>query len=189
MTETIPDISIANTIAEVIKGIKAFDDLEQQHIQETLIWIRSGTPIFRTKKPDIPNKHLVSYFVLFDEKTKKILLVDHKKAELWLPPGGHVEVGEHPRNTVIRECIEELQCKAEFWSEKPIFLTATVTVGLTAGHTDVSLWYVLKGNCNQLYQFDSDEFNTIQWFGFEAIPFEKSDRHMRRFVNKLSTLE
>ncbi|MFI5343447.1 MAG: NUDIX domain-containing protein [Chlamydiales bacterium] len=35
-------------------------------------------------------------------------LVDHKKANLWLPAGGHVEPNEHPRETVKREILEEL---------------------------------------------------------------------------------
>jgi ADP-ribose pyrophosphatase YjhB (NUDIX family) len=37
-----------------------------------------------------------------------MLLVDHQNAGLWLPPGGHVEIAEHPRATVARELREEL---------------------------------------------------------------------------------
>ena len=44
-------------------------------------------------------------------------------------------------DTVIRECMEELYITAEFWHKEPIFITQTITVGKTAGHTDVSLWY------------------------------------------------
>lgn len=76
---------------------------------------------------------------MFDQANEKILLVDHKKAELWLPSGGHVEIDEDPTDTVIRECMEERSVAAEFWSKKSVFITQTVTVGKTAGHTDVSL--------------------------------------------------
>ena len=37
-----------------------------------------------------------------------VLLVDHRMAQLWLPNGGHVEPGEHPRDTVVRELKEEI---------------------------------------------------------------------------------
>ena len=37
------------------------------------------------KKPDVPPKHLVSYFALVDDRRGKVLLVDHKLAGLWLP--------------------------------------------------------------------------------------------------------
>lgn len=178
------DFTSEKSVIDVISTIIPFDDLESQHIQETLSWIRSGAQIFRLQKPDIPPKHLVSYFILFDENAQKILLVDHKKSQLWLPAGGHVEPGEHPQDAVSRECLEELRIDADFWCEYPFFLTSTVTVGLTPGHTDVSLWYVLKGDKHASYSFDQREFNAIRWFDFDEIPFKKSDPHMERFIKK-----
>lgn len=179
---------VVGPIKEIICNISPFDSLEERHLQETLAWIQSGAPLFRIKKPDTPPKHLVSYFLLFDEEAQKILLVDHKKAELWLPAGGHVEIDEHPQDTVRRECLEELGIDAEFWHSEPLFLSSTLTVGLTAGHTDVSLWYVLKGREKAVYSFDSSEFNRVKWFYFDEIPYQTSDPHMERFVHKLKNI-
>lgn len=174
-----------DVIFEIVSQIKPYDDLENQHINDTLNWIKSADQIFRVQKPDVPNKHLVAYFVLFNADKQKILLGDHIKSGLWLPAGGHVELNEHPKNTVKRECFEELNIQANFLNDEPIFLTSTITVGITAGHTDVSLWYVLKGDSNAIYDFDRNEFKSIQWFDFEAIPYDRSDPHMERFVEKL----
>jgi len=178
-------LGIRSAIRDIVANIFPLDDLEHDHIQDTLSWIQSSAPLFRVQKPDIPPKHLVSYFILFDKDAKKVFLVDHKKAKLWLPPGGHVEIDEHPRDAAIRECFEELGIKAEFLKEDPIFLTVTMTVGLTANHTDVTLWYVLKGHHQALYQFDTEEFGAVQWFNFDEIPYKRSDPHMGRFINKL----
>jgi 8-oxo-dGTP diphosphatase len=180
--------AVVDHIYTMVSEIRPYDALEDEHIQDTVAWMKSGVQLFRIAKPDIPKKHLVSYFVLFDEKAQKILLVDHKKAQLWLPAGGHVEVVENPSETVRRECVEELSVEADFWCEKPVFLTSTVTVGLTAGHTDVSLWYVIHGDHTAQYTFDHGEFNAIKWFGFDEIPLEKSDPHMLRFINKLKEM-
>ena len=182
-----PHQSMRSQIFSLLSKMTPHDALEEKHIQETLSWIESDAPIFRIQKPDIPNKHLVSYFVLFDEKHQKILLVDHIKANLWLPSGGHVEVDEHPKETVTRECFEELNIHAEFLMDSPLFLTSTITVGLTAGHTDVSLWYLLKGNATDFYDYDKEEFKGIQWFSFDEIPYHQSDPHMRRFIEKLKS--
>lgn len=184
----VPAIETLNTrsiVYDVVTNISPVDNLEHEHIQDTLSWIQSGAPLFRVRKPDVPPKHLVSYFVLFDEEARKVLLVDHKKANLWLPSGGHVEIDEHPRDAAMRECFEELGIEAEFLKKDPVFLTVTKTVGLTAGHTDVSLWYVLKGDHRALYKFETEEFMAIQWFGFDGIPYDRSDPHMERFINKL----
>lgn len=172
-------------IHHIISAIIPYDDVEQEHINDTCRWIESGAPIFRVQKPDVPNKHLVSYFVLFDDVHQKILLCDHKKALLWLPSGGHVEIDEDPKTTVERECLEELKVTADFLSPHPLFLTSTLTVGITAGHTDVSLWYVLKGDSHKIYEFDKSEFNYVRWFHLDEIPYSKSDPHMERFIQKL----
>lgn len=178
---------ILERIIYEVSNIQPYDPLENEHIQDTLEWIKSGSPIFRIQKPNIPSKHLVSYFIVLDVLQQQILLVDHKLAKLWLPAGGHVEPDEHPRITVTRECKEELDIQANFWLEKPFFLTSTkVPDGLP--HTDVSLWYILKKPENQTIKFDPREFNCIRWFHFDEIPFENSDPHMKRFVNKLRAL-
>jgi 8-oxo-dGTP pyrophosphatase MutT (NUDIX family) len=177
--------SIRENTQHIISAIIPYDDLEQEHINDTCLWIESGAPIFRVQKPDIPNKHLVSYFVLFDAVHQKILLVDHKKALLWLPTGGHVEIDEDPKTTVERECLEELGVRADFWEPEPLFITSTLTLGLTAGHTDVSLWYMLKGDSHATYEFDKEEFNEVRWFHLNDVPYDKSDPHMRRFIEKL----
>lgn len=186
MLATNPQLNNINQIIEnIVLSMAPHDELEQQHIDETLAWIHSGASLFRTEKPATPPKHLVSYFVLIDEEAQRILLVDHKKAQLWLPPGGHVEPGEHPADAATRECFEELGIRADFWQEDPLFITSTVTVGLTAGHTDVSLWYLLKGDHQQMYNFDAEEFRSIRWFDFDEIPYDRTDPHMERFMIKL----
>ena len=87
-----------------------------------------------------------------------ILLVDHKNADLWLPTGGHVEPGEDPRATVVRELHEELGLTATIDEVgPPRMVTVTTTVGRTPGHTDVSLWYVVNGRRTAPLTWDEDE--------------------------------
>jgi 8-oxo-dGTP diphosphatase len=177
--------SIKKEILADLSSIIPFDPIEKEHLEFVKAWIASGAEIFRIAKPDNPNIHLVSYFIVVDPHTNEILLVDHKKAGLWLPSGGHVELNEHPQETVRREIREELGIEADFLLESPLFLTVTKTVGNVKQHTDISLWYVLKGNRSQPLQFDSDEFHQIQWFQLDQIPYERTDPHMKRFVDKV----
>ncbi len=174
-----------DNIARIVAAIEPVDDLEREHRDSTIEWISSGAPIFRTKKPDVPPKHLVSYFALVDEQRGKLLLVDHKLAGLWLPSGGHVEPDEDPTATVVRELAEELGLAADFVSAGPLFITVTRTAGEDGGHTDVSLWYLIRGDSLRAIEFDRSEFHGVRWFGLNEIPFERSDPHMRRFVEKL----
>jgi ADP-ribose pyrophosphatase YjhB (NUDIX family) len=114
-----------------------------------------------------------------------MLLVDHKNAQLWLPPGGHVEEGEHPRATVAREIREELGFSPAHEIAAPLMVTCTTTVGVTAGHTDVSLWYLVKASKSQAMTYDVQEFNGIKWFELSEAPLNRSDPHLERFIQKL----
>ena len=150
-----------------------------------MAWIDSGAPLCRTAKPATPPKHLVSYFAIVDGD--HILLVDHKSAQLWLPPGGHVEPGEHPRETVTRELEEELGFSAAHEIGVPLMVTCTTTVGVTAGHVDVSLWYVVRAPRAQRISFDEREFAGVCWFHHSEVPPQRSDPHSGRFLAKLGS--
>lgn len=181
-------MSIRNEIHCTINSLSPFDEMEQEHISFTKHWIESGAEIFRIAKPATPDPHLVAYFLIIDSSTNQVLLVDHKKAGLWLPAGGHVEPNEHPRETVKREILEELGIEADFMMTDPLFLTVTKTVGQTSRHTDISLWYILKGYSSVSYAFDSEEFVQICWFSSDQIPYDQADPHMKRCIAKLSSL-
>jgi 8-oxo-dGTP diphosphatase len=182
-------LTAVETVYDLVYAIEPLDDLEAAHRIDALNWIDSGVEIFRLAKPATPPKHLVSYFALYDSAAKKVLLVDHKKALRWVPTGGHVELGEDPTDTVRRESQEELGIHADFLYPAPLFITCIETVGLTAGHEDVSLWYVLKGDSGATFQYDRDEFNDIAWFDIDRAPLDRADPHLGRFLNKLMMYE
>jgi len=172
----------SDILCELVSSISPLDSLEAEHIQDALAWIKSGEPLFRINERTLPPRHLVSYFILFDESASKVLLVDHKKAKRYIPAGGHVEPNENPKETIRRECMEELGVVADFWREDPIFLT----IAKLCDHTDVCLWYVLRGNSTQQYVFDPGEFNGIKWFPLNALP---PDPNVKRGIEKLIKIQ
>lgn len=169
-------------IRREIAGLRPLDAVEADTISEVLAWVDSGVELCRLEKPATPFRHLVSYFPIVDGEY--ILLVDHINAERWLPTGGHVEPGEHPRDTAIRECSEELNLRGEFVMDRPVLLTSTETVGKTSGHVDVSIWYALKGDRSCPLEIDPDEFRDARWFHRNELP-QNRDPHLDRFIEKL----
>ncbi len=55
-----------------------------------------------------PESHFCAYFIPYNIVTKQIFVVHHKKARLWLFPGGHIDKGESFMDTLNREIEEEL---------------------------------------------------------------------------------
>jgi len=176
-------MGLRSLIRAEVRAITPFDELERAHLAQALVWVDSGVDLFRLQKPALPPQHLVSYFVCIDGD--HVLLVDHRDAGLWLPTGGHVEPGEHPRETVRRELYEELGVTAKLAFERPLMLTITETVGHSIGHRDVSLWYVVALRRDACIRFDVREFREVHWFDLRALPLRRTDPHLARFVAKL----
>jgi 8-oxo-dGTP pyrophosphatase MutT (NUDIX family) len=118
-------------------------------------------------------------------------MVDHIKANLWLPTGGHVEADEDPADTVRRELAEELGLEAARTTQvaaTPLFVTSTSTRGALS-HVDVSLWYVVAADWSTPLNPDLREFRSVRWYGFdevETMAAGRLDPHMHRFVHKLA---
>lgn len=63
------------------------------------------------------NREFGASAYIIDPMTKKILLVKHKDYDRWIQPGGHIEEGEIPEETAIREAFEETGIKIKILGE------------------------------------------------------------------------
>jgi len=176
-------MTYAETIEAELALIRPVDLLELDQLIRARDWVRSGADLCRMAPPATPPTHLVSYFPVVDQG--QVLLGDHISSGLWLPPGGHVEVAEHPRDTVRRECLEELRMPARFLRDGPVFLTIAETIGAHP-HEDVSLWYPLQGMAGYLPEYDRREYRAMQWFSFDDAPFDDTDPNLERFLGKVT---
>ncbi len=188
-------VRVRDEIRELVEALEPVDELEARHRAECLAWLAATDDIFRREKPRTPSPHLVAYFLLLDGTDGSVLLVDHRKAGMWLPTGGHVEPGEHPAETVRREVVEELGVPAVFHPatrESPVFLTVTQTVGSPAErHVDVSLWFVLNGSREQRLTPDPAEFHGVRWWTRREVTHADPatvEPHLGRLFGKLDAL-
>lgn len=178
-------------VRDLIFEVSPYDKREATDRAWMLEWVDSGTQLFRLAKPATPPQHLAVYAALLDEESGSILLVDHVKAKAWLMPGGHVDQGEDPRVTVVRELSEELGVVPAFHpllGESPFFLTVTHTRG-EQSHTDVTLWFVFAADRGVAITPDPREFSDVRWFRLDETPSwaaEQFDPGMARFVAKIA---
>lgn len=118
----------------------------------------------------------------------KLLLIDHDKYGIWLPPGGHVEERETPDETAKRETLEETGFKVELKH-------SSGKVGSSAGGIEgefidiprpfnVNLHKVEEGHwhCDHLYLAEKKseinathdhEHNGLKWFSKNELESEK----------------
>jgi 8-oxo-dGTP diphosphatase len=180
--------SSVTVVHELVSALTPGDELEGRHHAGTLAWLNATDDVFRRVRPDTPPRHLVSYVVPVDPDDGAVLLVVHRNAGLWLPPGGHVDPDEHPELTARRELTEELGLDGSVVESAPVFLTVTQTVGMDAGHTDVGLWFLARVPRTAPLAPDDREFAGVRWWSraelAQADPAH-FDPHWTRFLAKL----
>jgi 8-oxo-dGTP pyrophosphatase MutT (NUDIX family) len=129
---------------------------------------------------------------LVDAARNSLLLVQHRDAGLHLPVGGHVDPDEDPAVAALREAREELGLTASFLPRigaRPLMVSQATTVGVSAGHTDVDLWYVMEGDADVSLQGDHGEFAGWRWWTFDEVLAADPavlDPHLPRFTRKLA---
>jgi len=109
------------------------------------------------------SSHFCVFFLPIDIQKKKIYLCHHKKADDWIPPGGHIDENELPIQTVIRECREELsininKTQIEFYNISVKHIDNSKHTCKT--HFDI--WYLITTK-EQPFNFIKDEYYDGKW--------------------------
>lgn len=110
---------------------------------------------------------------VFIVKDKKVLLLLNKKLNNWTPPGGHIEQGELPCESVIREAKEETGYDIEIIGEKQgeTFLRMPSAIHLDKlpwDHDHLNLMYLARITSGNQKKF-TDEGWEIRWFSKEDL--------------------
>lgn len=80
---------------------------------------------------ELTGRHFtVAVFVAWDGK---VLLHQHRKLEMWLPPGGHIERDELPDEAAVREVREETGMEVELLGDRREDVTDPVQLHRPAG--------------------------------------------------------
>jgi 8-oxo-dGTP pyrophosphatase MutT (NUDIX family) len=62
--------------------------------------------------------YTATIWIITQEEPKRVLMVHHKKYNIWVQPGGHIEQHENPVEAAIREVKEETQIDITPYIEK-----------------------------------------------------------------------
>jgi len=116
-------------------------------------------------KSDNLEDHFSTFFMPIDIKHSRFYLCHHKKAQAWIPPGGHIDPDETPMETVRREFAEELDYCLD--KEEVSFFDITITPiddPKLPCNVHWDLWYVVKFESSPNFKYDQREFYQAGWF-------------------------
>lgn len=118
-------------------------------------------------------QHLTASVMLIDGT--RVLLMLHKKLGIWLPPGGHLNPGEHPVEAAVRELREETSLTVPVPDPESVLpfhidvhpIPGTSTMG---AHEHVDWCYLLSASqCSGAAMANLDEADDLAWTDVTAV--------------------
>ena len=117
----------------------------------------------------------VAGYIIADDK---VLLVHHRKLDLWLPPGGHIEQNETPDDALIREIKEETGLDVEILNQSNLpkegnikrscAIPIAANVHNVGDHDHYCLFYLCTPK-NKAALNINKELKDAQWFSQEDL--------------------
>lgn len=124
-------------------------------------------------------KHFTASALIIDRG--RVLLVYHKKLNVWLYPGGHIEENENPDEALLREVKEETGLEVEIISKKDeslsdkkngvlsLHLPYAFLCELVGDHFHNDLVYLCKIKKNCELKYNKNESGNIGFFTLQEI--------------------
>jgi len=171
---------LASEIIEVAKNSTSQDNQVNQLYLERV----KGDLLTRDENE---RSHFCVYFLPFNPATKQVFIVHHKKAGIWLSPGGHIDKGEDLLHALNREIKEELGMENTFEElPQPFLLTITPIENTTQPckeHFDI--WFLVETDGTN-FNVDPHEFHTTKWAGLEEAKTILTDKGNLQAINIIS---
>lgn len=143
-----------------------------------------GSPVIKQKfleridagkltRIDNPTSHLCVYFAAYDPSDRSVFIGHHKKSGLWLFNGGHMDPGESPMDTVVREADEEWGLIIEPGAlsyQKLITITRIEHPEIITCEWHYDLWHFLPVKRNHFHPRHKNlmaEFHSYGWKSYD----------------------
>lgn len=144
----------------IVQGHVAIDERERESLRvfrDTVVGLASPC------SEDADPVHVTASALVVAQRGTVLHL--HKRLNIWLQPGGHIEAGETPPVAALREATEETGLAVSHPADGPLFFHLDVHPG-PRGHTHLDLRYLLVADGAHDPAPAPGESQYVRWFSW-----------------------
>lgn len=120
---------------------------------------------------------VVGAYIIHDGK---VLLIHHRKLDLWLPVGGHIDENETPDGALLREIREEVGLEVKILNQTDVPFEGNIKKHLSipfyvnvhsykGDHDHCCFFYLCKALNPESLEINSNELKNYRWFSKEEL--------------------
>lgn len=129
-----------SALIAAVTSQQPIDDREKNSIAEFLRVVPTLTDACNEQASDV---HVTASAIVVSDAGDKVALHLHKRLNMWLQPGGHIESGELAHVAALREATEETGLPVRHVQEGGLFFHVDVHPG-PRGHTHHDVRYLVR---------------------------------------------
>ncbi len=175
-------------LLEQLENYKSYDIEEQTSVNIVIDFMKNNTIVTGKKNT---RGHLTGSAFITNKSKTKVLLTHHKKLNLWVQLGGHVDDGETVFEAAYREGIEESGLQTLQFHNQEIF---DIDVHMIPArkqdkeHYHHDLRYLFFADENDPI-IVSDESQDVKWIPLDMIHQYTKETSLIRMVHKLQNID
>jgi 8-oxo-dGTP pyrophosphatase MutT (NUDIX family) len=155
-----------DVIADVCLMLKVHTPADQREQESITEFLRVVPTLHDPCNEHADAVHVTASGIIVSNNGDKVALHLHKRLNMWLQPGGHIDAGETPAEAALREAIEETGLQVRHERDGAMFVHVDVHAG-PKGHTHHDVRYLLRAPetpCRPA----AGESQVAQWFSWDA---------------------
>ena len=179
VTQSIKDQFFRDVLHEYLKNNSP------KNAAELLQFLESGANLYSRKNTF---GHITASSWILSHDLSLVLLINHKKYNIWLAPGGHVDEGELPSEAAVRETLEEVGISNLISLSPDIFDIDIHRIPASEKKNEPEHWhadvrYIFKVGENTQVDLNLEECNAYEWRKVIDLASE-ADESNRRMAEK-----
>ena len=157
--------SVAVSLSDVFEFFRSHTPVDQRESESIAQFLDIVPSLDDPCNEESGLVHVTASAIVISDAGDKVALHLHKRLNMWLQPGGHIDAGESPAQAALREAVEETGLPVRHQHGEGVLFHLDVHPG-PKGHTHHDLRYLLRAPEVPLHPGEG-ESPEARWFTWD----------------------